>query len=236
MRVMTFNVRGGLGMDGQRSMERIAQVIDSAEVDLVAVQELHQRLPHSGFVDQPRRLARLTGLEALFRPSFSLGIGAYGNAWLTRLPVVRLVRRRLPGVREPRAVLDLELLVDGVPVRALGTHFGLQPEEKLAQARHLAALIQAADLPTVVLGDLNAAPDSAELAPLWDAGLSHAVPPESPSWPADDPRHRIDHILVSRHWRVDDGAVLATEVSDHLPLVATLSLIADRERFSGTGP
>src|SRR5262245_27589941 len=107
MRVMTYNIRGGLGMDGQRSIERIAGVIGSADADLVAIQELHQRLPWSRFVNQPQRLARSTGLEVRFRPSFSLGVGAYGNAWLTRHPVARLTHHRLPSAREPRTLLEL---------------------------------------------------------------------------------------------------------------------------------
>src|SRR5947208_1599418 len=131
---MTYNICGGLGMDGVRSIERIAAVIREAEPDLAALQEVHQRLPWSGMADQPRLLGRLTGLKVVFRASFSIGIGGYGNAWLTRLPVVRCTRHRLPGRAglEPRAFLSLELEVGDAPARLFATHFGLDAAEKQA--------------------------------------------------------------------------------------------------------
>src|SRR5438876_768245 len=134
---MTYNIRGGLGMDNVRSIERVAAVIREAEPDLVALQEVHRRLPWSGMADQPRQLERLTGLQAVFRSSFSIGIGSYGNCWLTRLPVVRCSRHRLPGRPglEPRAILSLDLTASGGTVRAFATHFGLDAAEKEAQAR-----------------------------------------------------------------------------------------------------
>ena len=46
MRVMTYNIRGGLGMDGHRSIERIGAVVRDAGADVVGLQEVHQRLPH----------------------------------------------------------------------------------------------------------------------------------------------------------------------------------------------
>jgi endonuclease/exonuclease/phosphatase family metal-dependent hydrolase len=221
---MTFNIRGGLGMDGRRSLERVAEVIREQQPDLAGLQEVHCRLPWSGMTDQPRRLARLTGLLAYFLSSFSLGFGGYGNLWLTRHPQLRLRRQRLPGGREPRAVLWLELPLGRTVVRAFVTHFGLDAGEKPLQAARLARLVASCAGPVLVAGDLNARPGSPELSTLLDVGLRHAVPPDDPTYPADSPRDRIDYLLVSRHWDVASPAVLPTLASDHLPLVADLSL------------
>lgn len=221
---MTFNIRGGLGMDNRRSVPRIAAVIQAADPDLVGLQEVHCRLPASGMANQPAELACLTGLRAVFRPSLSLGFGAYGNLWLTRREPRRSGRRRLPGNREPRVMVWLELSLDGVPVRAAVTHLGLGVEERPRQAERLAAWVRENDGPTLLIGDLNTRPDSEELATLLATGLRHAVPPEPPTYPADAPRCRIDYLLVSRHWTVTRGEVLPTLASDHLPLVADLAL------------
>src|SRR5262245_11429058 len=107
MRVLTYNIRGGLGMDQRRSIERIGAVIQDAGADVVGVQEVHQRLPQSGLADQPRRLEHATGMCCLFGPALSLGVGRYGNAVLTRMPARRRVRWPLPGEGEPRAALEV---------------------------------------------------------------------------------------------------------------------------------
>lgn len=224
LRVMSYNIHGGLGMDGRRSLERIAGAILAAGPDLASLQEVHCRLPWSGFRDQPRRLAWLTSLRPLFLGSFSIGAGAFGNAWLTRAPAARLRRCRLPGGGEPRAALCLDFHLDGKPVRALGTHLGLSEEDRAAQARQLAELVEGAPGPVLLLGDLNAAPGAPEVECLLRAGLRHAVPPEAPTFPADTPKERIDYILVSEHWEVHAGSVPATLASDHLPVVAEVSL------------
>jgi len=218
---MTYNIRGALGMDGRRCVRRISEVVRALDPDLLALQEAHCRLPCSGFADQPRQLAQLTGLRPLFRPSFRLGIGGYGNLWLCRDRRASCARHRLPARGEPRAVLDLRLPSG---IRAFGTHFGLQREEKAAQAQQLVALVNRAAGPMIVAGDLNARPDSIELDALLGAGLRHAVPPELPSYPSDRPRARIDYLLASAHWSVVAWQVIDTQASDHLPLVVDLVL------------
>jgi endonuclease/exonuclease/phosphatase family metal-dependent hydrolase len=221
---MSFNIRGGLGSDGRRSLERVAGTILAAGPDLVALQEVHRWLPWSGFGDQPRRLAWLTSLRVLFRGSFWVGSGAFGNAWLTRWPCAGVRRCRLTSGREPRAALCLDLEFGGQLVRAIGTHFGLGAEEKAAQARQMAEMVAAATGPVLLLGDLNATPDSAEVACLLAAGLRHAVPPEFPTFPATTPRARIDYVLASEHWESHGGGVPESLASDHRPVIAELSL------------
>src|SRR5207248_2108962 len=218
---MTYNIRGALGMDRRRCLRRIAEVVSKVQPDLLALQEAHCRLPCSGFVDQPRCLARLTGLYSLFHPSFRLGFGSYGNVWLLRRGGARCARRRLTARGEPRAVLDLRLPAG---IRAFGTHFGLHAKEKRAQALQLVGMLNGVSGPTIVAGDLNARPDSPEVAALLAAGLRHAVPPELPSFPADRPRARIDYLLASEHWAIERWEVVETLASDHLPLVVDLVL------------
>lgn len=224
LRVMTYNIRGGLGMDGRRSIRRIAEVVRSADPDLAGIQEVHDRLPMSGFARQPAALTRLTGLPRVFHPSLALGIGRYGNLWLTKLPVIESGVCLLPGGREQRAAVWATIGAPSHPFRAIVTHLGLTAEEKVGQTSELVSIVRAAREPLILVGDMNARPGSDELAQLADAGLRHAVGPESPTYPADDPRHRIDYIMCSRHWTTGEARVLDTQASDHLPLVVELSL------------
>src|SRR5438874_49069 len=112
MRVISYNIRGGLGMDGRRDIRRIAGVLREAQAEVVGLQEVHRRLPQSGLADQPRSLARATGMRCLFGPALTFGPGKYGNAVLSALPARRRAVHRLPGKGEPRAALEVELEMD----------------------------------------------------------------------------------------------------------------------------
>lgn len=95
-------------MDGKVDLERIAGVIRGAKPDIVALQEVDRMVPRSGEVDQLAKLAELTELSGRFGKSIPLAGGAYGNAILTRLPVVAHEVMALPGA-EARSLLCVRL-------------------------------------------------------------------------------------------------------------------------------
>src|SRR5438034_287507 len=108
MRVISYNIRGGLGMDDRRDLRRIAAVLRVEAAEVVGLQEVHCRLPQSGLANQPRALARAMGMACLFGPALALGPGKYGNAVLSAVPARRRAIHRLPGEGEPRAALEVE--------------------------------------------------------------------------------------------------------------------------------
>jgi endonuclease/exonuclease/phosphatase family metal-dependent hydrolase len=222
MRLLTYNIRGGLGMDDRRDVGRIAAVIQEARADVVGIQEVHQRLPQSGMADQPRALARATGMSCLFGPALSLGLGKYGNAVLASMPARRRAIQRLPGEGEPRAALEVELAMEGRPLTLICTHFGLSTAAREQQAAVLAAAVRSARAPVALVGDLNAGPDAPEVQALLNAGLRHAAPPVEPTFPADEPRHRIDYVLIAPELACAACHVIASTASDHLPIVAEI--------------
>ena len=67
LRVMTWNIRHGEGLDGRVDLERIAAVIRASGADLVGLQEVDRGVRRTGGVDMPAELARLTGLAASVR-------------------------------------------------------------------------------------------------------------------------------------------------------------------------
>jgi endonuclease/exonuclease/phosphatase family metal-dependent hydrolase len=223
MRVITYNIRGGLGMDNRRDIDRIAAALREEAPDVVALQEVHQRLPPSGLADQPRTLARATGMHCHFGPALALGPGKYGNAVLTARPVRHRAIHRLPGEGEPRAALEVAFEMDGRSLTLFCTHFGLSAAARMRQATALAAAVREVRDPVVLLGDLNAGPDDHELRILLDAGLRHASPPVEPTFPSDNPRHRIDHILLCPELACRASRVLSSVASDHLPIVADIA-------------
>lgn len=155
--VATYNIHRCVGADGRRDADRVAAVIRELDADVIALQEVDARdhLEEGG--DQAEYLAQATGMEAIYGPALVRHRGSYGNALLTRWPVkgVRRVEIGVPG-REPRALLDTDIEVDGVPVRVLVTHFGLRHFERRLQTEMVVRAVgQHGDACTILLGDFN---------------------------------------------------------------------------------
>jgi endonuclease/exonuclease/phosphatase family metal-dependent hydrolase len=225
LRVVTFNIHGGKPPTGPPNLPGTAASLLPLAPDLVGLQEVHRFLPPPGvFQDQPGRLGDLLHMEVAFRPSFGVGPFGFGNAVLSRAPAERVRLTPLPSRGEPRSLLEAWLTLEGRPLRLFNTHFGLTPDQRLEQARVLAGRLGEEDVPTLVLGDLNAEPNAPEVQALLAAGLAHAAPPEIFTIPSPAPARRIDYILVSRHFQAENGRTVETQASDHLPLVADLRL------------
>ncbi len=222
MRVMTYNIRGGWGMDGRWSTERIAEVVLDQNPDIVCFQEVHQRLPQSRFVDQPGRLQKALGLPVVFQANLRLGLGGYGLALASRYPVNTVQNHLLPSVREQRGVLEVNLTTPTGPLTVFCTHWGLNGAERQRQAARLAELVTAAPGPALVCGDFNEGPEASGLRLLLArTGLADAdAAGNRLTYPADAPASRIDYILYSPELTLGASCPVATLVSDHLPLVA----------------
>jgi endonuclease/exonuclease/phosphatase family metal-dependent hydrolase len=224
MRLLSYNIRGGLGMDDRRSIARIARVIQEQDPDVACLQEVHRRLPWSGLSDQPRLLARHTGLHAVFLPNLRVGVGGYGNCILSREPVLSRMLHLLPSRKEQRGAIGVDVSCRGTIFTILCTHFGLDGEERQAQARQLDEIGRAARYPCLVAGDLNEGPEGPALRWLEAAGWRHAFPPLEPTFTAAAPRVRIDYVLMGAGVRCERGWVASTEASDHLPVGAEVEL------------
>src|SRR5688572_7821086 len=67
LRVMTYNIHIARGLDDKIDLQRIANVIKRADVDVVALQEVDVKTRRSGSdVDQLKELAKLTGMHGKF--------------------------------------------------------------------------------------------------------------------------------------------------------------------------
>jgi endonuclease/exonuclease/phosphatase (EEP) superfamily protein YafD len=154
----------------------------------------------------------------------------YGLALLSRWPMesVTLVDLAGDGLPSLAGIVD----AGGQRIRFLGlhTHWPLTPALAAARdeaLRGAAALASAADLPVLLLGDLNVTPDSPAFSRLLDeAGLRDAMHGRGwrPTWLAGfwPLALRIDHVLVSSGLCVEHAAVGPALGSDHRPVVARL--------------
>lgn len=211
MRVVTFNIQHGRTPAGRVDIDLLGRVCAGFEADVLALQEVDVRRPRSGWVDTVKAVAKATGMHAQFGPA----IRGYGNALFSTEPIIDVAVVRLPRLdaSEPRSLLLGR--THGVVVGV--THLSIHEAEAHVQLGD--ALDHAPDL---LVGDLNLRTDQLGELP----GL---VRDGAPTWPADNPRIRIDHaVVMSDRLRVTAAQVLpAPPVSDHRPLCIDLDLDLD---------
>ena len=241
VRVLTFNIHHGAGVDGRVDLERIAGVIRDSRADVVGLQEVDRHWSErSAFADQAGELARALRMQVVYGANLDLDPLAegqprrqYGTALLTRVPVLDWDNTPLPrfGDHEQRGLLRARLLVRGRPVQVHVTHLQHNDAaERLAQAQAIVRLLDRSREPAVLLGDLNAEPGTPEVTtlttPLADAWVAGTGPGHT--FPSEAPTRRIDYVLASPDLRPRHAAVITTPdavaASDHLPVVADLAL------------
>lgn len=238
LRVLCYNVHWCLGTDGKYDVARLADVINKAKPDLVALQEVDVGVKRSGRVHDVRELSKLTGLAARFGPTQHYEGGLFGNAVMTNLPILDVAIHPLPYTEStaerttyPRGAIAVTMQgPDGKPLRFVSTHFQHNvPEDRLAEARAINKLFAADDdgLRTILAGDMNAVPDAepvTELLKKWTNAIDEAA---TPTAPATKPRSRIDYIFFreSSQFRVVESKVIPESIaSDHRPVLAVLEL------------
>ena len=209
LRVASYNVHRVRG-----DLEEVAQVLRACRADVVAIQEPPRGLSGRGRL---RRLAGAAGLAVVVA-----GGGARTTALLAR-PDIAAVRRyslrlpwRLPRTRRGLAVADF------AGIRVVAVHLSLSLAERSRHLIRLLLVVRTAPTGCVLAGDLNEEPGG----PTWrrlGLHLHDLTAGSGPTFPAAEPRSRIDAVLGtndmvgSQAQTVHDD--VARRASDHLPVV-----------------
>lgn len=232
MRLVSWNIHGGVGTDGRRDLGRIAALLEDMRCDAAALQEVGD--PHVGndVADHASWLGRRLGWFVAYGPNLVLKGRPYGNAILSRSPIAHAHNYDLSVAgHEPRGCLRADLeLAGGRSLHLFDLHLGLSGGERRRQAAMLlsADLLRDAALtaPLVVCGDFNMwSPLPGPILRLLRSTLRDAAQEahaRRATWPSALPFLRLDRAYV------DDGIdVLGSGVvndprtraaSDHLPL------------------
>ena len=221
--VATYNTHSGIGTDRRFDPQRIADVVEELNADVIALQELEFHA-HANMLDI---LRERTGFHAVAQRTFARDNGAFGNGLLSRWPIATstTIDLSLPG-REARGAIDATIDCNGARLRVVVTHLGLRRGERDEQAHRLIAAIGKGVQPTLLAGDINE-----WLMPRRALRTLHTHFGESrarATFPSAAPLLALDRIWTSppsllRQVRVHRSR-LARRASDHLPLIAEVQL------------
>jgi endonuclease/exonuclease/phosphatase family metal-dependent hydrolase len=231
MRLLSYNIHKGIGgRDRRYRIERIIDVIEGENPDIVCLQEVDRNVRRSRYDNQPEVLAEALGAAAhLYQLNVHLRQGGYGNLILSKWPfrAKHQISLRL-GERKPRGA---QLAVVETPegeLHVVHWHLGLAEMERQWQALHVMRhhlFRESAGLPTLIAGDFNDWRNNLGQGPLGEHGFRQVTAPPSRfrSFPAYLPVASLDKVFIR-------GAVtirrvhlvhsrLSRQASDHLPLV-----------------
>ena len=155
-RLLCYNVHNCVGIDDSLSCERIAKIINDADADAVALQELDSMTTRFPGKDMLKELAELTGMHPTFAPSIDYKGGKYGIGMLTKQKPISHRRVPLPCRSEPRSLLIVEL----PDYYYCCTHLSLHEEDRITSIGIIVDELSKLDKPVMIAGDFNARPNS----------------------------------------------------------------------------
>ena len=229
IRVLTYNIHHGEGMDDSLDLERIAALIREVDPDLVALQEVDSVTARTNSVNQAAELGRLTGMNPVFGSFMPYDGGAYGMAILSRWPIVESTNIRLPDGEEPRTGLTVTVASPESErrLRFVGIHFYRTEEERLAQVKSLEDAVGEPAVPMIWAGDFNSTPESEVMQYLATNWTILEKGEDRLTFSSYEPEREIDFVLVrpNSSFSLLGQRVLDEPVaSDHRPVVVDLVL------------
>jgi endonuclease/exonuclease/phosphatase family metal-dependent hydrolase len=233
VRVCTYNIHRGRGLDGRTRLERIAGVLAGIDADIIALQEVVGASPLKA--GQAAELGAALGMGWVMAPTRHLRTALFGNVVLTRFPVRHHVQYDLTWKTcEHRGVQRVDVALEDDTLHFYNVHLGTSLLERRHQAARLATLVHDRRVtgPKIILGDFNewarhlgATDLLAER--LQSIDLSKHLSRRR-TYPGFFPILHLDHIYYEGMVEVLKVSLpkdrMAKMASDHLPLVADLKI------------
>ncbi len=233
LRILSYNIHHAEGVDGKLDVPRIAQVILSVKPDLVALQEVDKNTTRTGKVNQDIELANITKMNSVFGSNITFQGGQYGNAILSKFPIIKNKNFLLPNVDsgEQRGLLRSQIQISNKEnILFFSTHLDHRRSdtERLASAEAINQIISLDNKsPAILAGDFNDVPESPtlkELGKLWLRTNKKILK----TIPASKPSRQIDYIFVQpkERWKIIESQVLDEDIaSDHRAIFSIIELI-----------
>jgi endonuclease/exonuclease/phosphatase family metal-dependent hydrolase len=190
VRVMSYNIRNGIGMDDVTDYQRIADVIAKISPDVVALQELDSITNRSKQVDVLSRISALTAMYPVYGASIMYDGGKYGIGVLSKQKPLSWKRIPLPGREEARSLLVVEF----TSYVFCNVHFSLNDDDRRASVDIIDRTVKDYHKPVILAGDINAQPESPVLE-AFQKNWTILSNPQVLTFPSDKPNITIDYIF-----------------------------------------
>ncbi|GGJ98831.1 hypothetical protein GCM10007063_21390 [Lentibacillus kapialis] len=252
----TYNMHAGIGTDGDYNLNRIANTIRESGADIIGLEEVDVHWGNrSQFDNQIRTLANKLDMDYYFAPIYNLDPAAsgdprrqFGVAILSKYPILHAENRDIarlstqdaePVPKPGPGFLEAQIHVDGAEVWYYVTHLDYRSDPTVREMQVEDMLeIMPARSNRVLVGDMNATPESPELDLLFQQfedtwKLTRDDPGHT--YPANSPNKRIDYVLTAPGMDVQSASVFPSMASDHLPVTTDVSIDPEKHPFDASG-
>lgn len=222
LKLMSYIIKNANGMDNVCNFQRIANVINNASPDVVAIQEVDSMTNRSGQKYVLGEIADRTQMHGYFAPAIDYDGGKYGIGLLTKQVPLRLQTLPLPGREEARTLI----LAEFTDYIYCCTHMSLTEEDRMKSLELVKAFTSSSTKPLFLAGDMNAEPESGFIKEL-QKDFQILSNPKQHTFPAPDPKETIDYIATLKQ-NAKGFAVISAKVinepmaSDHRPILVEL--------------
>ena len=226
LRVMSMNIKEG-GKPANFKAEAYSNFIRQYNPDVVVFQEMDNFTTRNGKKDLLSEMAVQLGMFPYYGKAFTFATGDFGNAILSKYPFynARTITSRPAGATEIRACSWIDLMLPNKrKVRVGVTHLDVSSEEQVRismLATINSAMLTENELPTLLIGDFNATPESDTMSYArfrWqDIGVGTGNTISS-----TNPTKRIDYVMgypkswINKNYQI----VCESGLSDHCFIVA----------------
>jgi len=242
--VMTFNIAHGRGSSFnqifvrtrtiKRNLNSIAAYLKAESPDIVGLQEVDEDADWSGNINQVAYIAERAGY-----PYFEIGVNnkkegklklKYGNAILSKFPIIRHENHPFGDSKlgeKGFLVADIQLYEQKVTVAVVHLDFKFSKNRK-KQIKKMIKRLKDSQNSLIVLGDfnctLNGKEDTLEyLERALDLKALENGNSENSTYPAKNPRKRIDHVFVNPSLKITSLQSISIILSDHLPVLTEIT-------------
>ncbi len=227
LKILSYNIKHGRGMDGKVDLLRIAKVIGALSPDLVTLQEVDKNCTRSGSIDLTQELAGILKMEGRFGKFMDFQGGQYGMAVLSRFPIISHQVHVLPRGAEPRCALEARVNPGKSwgEIRLFGIHHDWTRENlRVTQCEALLKKIGKERGPVILAGDFNAGRKAQSVRSLAASGFEILTNDPTNTFPSDNPKVEIDFILSKNlnYTRFKHQVIEEKLASDHRPVLVEL--------------
>ena len=220
LNIGSYNIANGSKVD--HDFKKLATDILSANLDVVGLQEVDMGCNRSKNIDTLKELSKYTGYQYYcFFKAINLAGGEYGNAILSKYPIVENERIELYSTGETRVVGRAKIDVNGTLINFFTTHLEWSPDStRYKQMEQLNELLPQYDN-FVIVGDFNVH-ELTEYRTLTYKGMVNTEEKPILTYSSYDGDWYLDNIIYSpEDWTFTEAKTLPNGHSDHFMLWST---------------
>lgn len=243
LKIITFNVAHGKGIDGIVDLQRQAEVIKNYNPDIVFLQEVDMYTKRAGDRNQIREFSKAVGLYyCSMESNITLEEGYYGDGIISRFPISFSTNYLMPLTdinHEQRGILCNRISFGTIKINLFSVHLSTYQDERVLAAKEINRIIRKIDPSELIImgGDFNVGvtrlgkgkytyeeSESYEEYEILKKQLEK-LPNEKDTWFSDLGNGCIDTIFYSKGIRLNKYETIeANGASDHNAVFAEFDI------------